>query len=343
MIPRTVRAWSSRFGDLLGHRQHRAAAPHRGAALRGRRCQPLNGASRDRGNPVRRRHQPAWAGRRRHQDGPRAEPDARGDDQPGLRPGRGRPGRGQPDGVRDALPREAAVLPRRRATSSTSATRTSTTRAASARGRSGRPPATTSTIRRPPRSSPPPSSPAGCRRRPRSGSLTAVTDEETAEVATPGRRRHARDRRGAAHLSRRRPRAAGVRLARLHRRPHRQRHAPRPRRGQPAGRPLHPKCARASAGNTLLRFKGGEYEFRAVGRRVVPERIREVDGTLAAIELALRAASRPRLCAARSDAAIARAAGPRRSISTRPAAGTGCGASTPRSTPRTSKSTTSRS
>ena len=37
LIPRTVRAWSSRFGDLSGISGDRPAAPHRGAAVHRRR------------------------------------------------------------------------------------------------------------------------------------------------------------------------------------------------------------------------------------------------------------------------------------------------------------------
>ena len=113
VIPRTERAWSSRFGDLT-------ALPiwcRRGAS---RRCRtwPAARPSTARtatGQSVRRWQEPAGAGGRRRQDGAWSEPHARGGHQPGFRPGRSRSRGSEPDGLRDALPREAAVLSRGRA------------------------------------------------------------------------------------------------------------------------------------------------------------------------------------------------------------------------------------
>ena len=95
------------------HQRRRAAAAHRGAAVHRRRLDPHR--CRRPGQSVRRWAEPAGAGRRRRQDGPWAEPHARDRDQSRFRAGRGRPRRGQPDRLRDALPREAPVLPRGRA------------------------------------------------------------------------------------------------------------------------------------------------------------------------------------------------------------------------------------
>ena len=61
----------------------------------------------------------------------------------------------------------------------------------------------------------------------------------------------------------------------------------------------------AAAGNTLLRFKGGKYQFRASGGGSFLNGSEKAVERVAAIELALRAASRSRLLAARSDADVA--------------------------------------
>ena len=100
------------------------------------------------------------------------------------------------------------------------------------------------------------------------GFIAAVTDDEDGGGGEPGPRRHARDRRGAAHLSRRRPRAAGVRPGRLDRRRHRQLDAPRPGGGQPAGRPLHPQCPCASAATRCCGSRAASTSFapRAAAR-----------------------------------------------------------------------------
>ena len=166
VIPRTERAWASRFGELRGID---SVQPSRRIELLPyvAGSSAITPASGD-AQPVRRRRQPRVAGGRRPEDGPGPEPHARGDVQSRLRPGRGRSCRSQPDGVRDAVYGEAAVLPRRRVALQPRPSRTSITRGASARARSARRPATTSTIRRPARSSARPSSPDGCRRRPRS-------------------------------------------------------------------------------------------------------------------------------------------------------------------------------
>ena len=101
VIGRTNRGWASRFGNLRGIDELRPTPAARGSALRlvivAHDRQPESEQS------VRCRTQPVRARRRRHEDRPRSEPDARGDGQPGLRAGGTRSGGGEPDGVRDDL------------------------------------------------------------------------------------------------------------------------------------------------------------------------------------------------------------------------------------------------
>ena len=78
------------------------------------------------------------------------------------------------------------------------------------------------------------------------------------------------------------------------------------------------------------------------GRRLARERHGGGHRARAAIERALRAAARPDLLAARPDADVARRLDRAGATSIALAAGTGCGAPTPRSTRRTSRPTTSR-
>ena len=136
------------------HRRRAADHPPRGAALR------LGFVADDRQPRSRTTRstmawQPERTRRRRHESRHRIEPDARGDDQPRLRPDRSRPGRSEPDGVRNDLRRAAAVLHRGQQRARGGDVATTTTRGGSARGRPGRRRATTSTIRRPTRSSAP--------------------------------------------------------------------------------------------------------------------------------------------------------------------------------------------
>ena len=116
--------------------------------------------------------------------------------------------------------------------------------------------------------------------------LAAVTAEEAGggrpSPPAPGTQRN---RRGAAGLLRRRTRAAGVRLAGLHRRGPRQRLAPRASTRAARWPTCNRENAAALAGNTLLRFRGGEYQLRAAGG------ISIVDGTAPAIERVQRSSA----------------------------------------------------
>ena len=92
-----------------------------------------------------------------------------------------------------------------------------------------------------------------------------------------GADRHDGDRRSAhgegvaARLPLRRPHAAGVRTVRLDRRLHRQLHASRFRRGQPARRSLHAQCDRGGRQHAAA-IQGRPVRVSRLGRRLVPER-----------------------------------------------------------------------
>ncbi len=137
------------------------------------------------------------------------------------------------------------------------------------------------------------------------GFLTAVTAEESAEVASNPLLERRDDPGGAAQLLRARPGAAGVRLAGVHRRPARQRRASRLRGGRSAGRPPAGERHRrrrqldAALPRRPLRAARGR-------RRLHRERDGEGHRARAAIERALRAAARPHLFAARPDPDVAR-------------------------------------
>ena len=113
LVPRTERVFVSRFGDLRGIAGVR---PTRRIELL-----PVRGGCRDAARrprhqkPVRRRPEPFQPRRRRRQDGPRTQRDARGHHQSRLRAGRSRSGGSEPHRHRNALRRAAAVLSRRRA------------------------------------------------------------------------------------------------------------------------------------------------------------------------------------------------------------------------------------
>ena len=94
------------------HRRRAVEPPARALALRRRRVDALSRGQRR--EPVHQWRQRDWPGRRRREDGARAQSHARGDDQSRLRPGGGRSGRSQPDRVRDPVSRAPALLPRRR-------------------------------------------------------------------------------------------------------------------------------------------------------------------------------------------------------------------------------------
>ena len=122
-------AGAERGGLLGGHRPHRQGAGRRGSAScaastassRGcgsKCCRTSSSSSRMTGN--RDRNNPFDDGMNLTgrvggdvKVGLGLEPDARGDDQSRLRPGRSRSRRSEPDGVRDHLRRAAAVLHRR--------------------------------------------------------------------------------------------------------------------------------------------------------------------------------------------------------------------------------------
>jgi hypothetical protein len=101
VVPRTERAWSSRFGELRGISDLRPTRriellPYSGRKLATQR-------QRRPGQPVRPRRQPREPGGWGRQDGPRTQSDARGDVQSRLRSGRSGSGRGQSLGLRDAF------------------------------------------------------------------------------------------------------------------------------------------------------------------------------------------------------------------------------------------------
>ena len=303
LIPRTVRAWSSRFGESRGidgivpPRRIEALPYIAGGSTHQRR-------SRSR-QSVRRRHEPEGTRRRRPQDGPRPEPDARDRDQPRLRPGRGRSGGSQPDRVRDALPREAAVLSRRRAAVQHRPSellllaphRRAADRAGHRRlrGLSGR--------QHDPRR--------------RQADRTAAVEDlarlhrrgdrrrgcaQSPSAGIAGTRAIVRSRRtpitssaACCRSSARSASTAGFIVNYMHR---------DLEEGSPLA-DLYTRNALGVAGNTLLRFKGGQYEFRASGGGSFLNGSEKSVERCAAIELALRAAPRSRLLAARSDADVA--------------------------------------
>ena len=138
------------------------------------------------------------------------------------------------------------------------------------------------------------------------GVQTAVTGEEPHSVAGLGMPGSPRRSGRAAGVLRPRPRPAGVRPARVHGRLSRQRRAPRLCGRTNRWRACSLSNALAAAGDTLLRFKGGEYEFRAVVGGSL------VTGATEAIERVQRTSSHyaqrpgPDLLAARPDADLAR-------------------------------------
>ena len=183
--------------------------------------------------------------------------------------------------------------------------RTSITRAASARGRSGRRPATTSTI-------PTPNTILGAAKLTgRLQSKTSIGFHRRRHRRRRGARRHRGPRRARATSTwRRTPITSSAACCRSSGR------RPRPPASssttciaiskRAARSPISTRAMRLRVGgNTLLRFKGGQYEFRASGGGSFLNGSREGGRALAAIELALRAASRSRLFAARSDADLA--------------------------------------
>ena len=180
-IPRTVTAWSSRFGELDGIRS--LPSTRRLELLPYVAGASTISASREPGQPVRQRRQPRRPRGRRHQDGRGAEPDARRDDQPRLRTGRSRPRRGQPLRRRDVLRREAAVLHRRRRTAQPGAGGQLLLLAPHRRAADRpRPPATSWTSRRRAPSSARPSSPAAPPPGSSIGAMAAITEAEDAKV-----------------------------------------------------------------------------------------------------------------------------------------------------------------
>ena len=146
----------------------------------------------------------------------------------------------------------------------------------------------------------------------------------------------------ATRVSLRRPHAAGVRALGLDRRLHRQLHAPRFRGGESARGSLYPQRPRRGRQHAVA-VQGRTVRVPRLGRRLVPERRREVRRAMAAFELALCAASGSRLLAARPDADVdGRLVDPDElRQDRRPSLVVGC--AIPRSIPKTSKSTTWRS
>ena len=303
LIPRTVRAWSSRFGDCQRHQRRRAAAPHRGAAVRRRRID-LQRRSRSQ-QSVRRRQEPRGPRRRRRQDGAWA------------RTSRSRP-RINPDfGQVEADPAEVNLtafetrFPEKRPFFLEGAQlfNIGHPNFYYSRRIGARPigPATGDYVEYP--------EPEHDHRRRQADRPAAVED-----VARLHRRRDRR-RRGADRHAGGSPIARTVKVsphayhfvgrmlqefgpsastAGLHR----QLRASRFRGGQSRS-PISTRAMRSRVGgNTLLRFKGGQYEFRASGGGSFLNGEREGRRALAAIELALRAAARSRLLAARSDADV---------------------------------------